>query len=328
MRRLLAEAASESDSTAPRRQLDVLPLRDGEPFVADLVLAGAGVVRSGRVADLAAFAEATGLGVLNAFTAKGLFRWDSPYHLGTGCLQERDLELAGAGAGSSVLVVGVDVDECRPRLLTAAGHGPRPEGWRSISPTDLSTAAGRVRASWGGPPGKPPLPPLFQVLWDIAQPLYKLDDGPLNPARAAQDVVAALGPDGVVCAEPGRGGWWIGRAAPTTRLGSIAIPAAAGPGAAVARALLIARGGSPALAVVEGPLSEPAAALIEFGREQGLSFVVEVWGEAGTVVDAEAHRTQAAAALATPGVTVIEVPVDWSATERLVAAAGPLAAWS
>ena len=33
------------------------------------------------------------------------------------------------------------------------------------------------------------------------------------------------------------------------------------------------------------------------------------------------------AALASPGVTVIELPIDYSATEQLIAAAGPLVAW-
>src|ERR1700712_3719702 len=118
---LLAEAAAAMDGSAPRPALAVQPLPRGEPFVADFVLAGAAVVQGGYAADLAAFAERTGLGVLNAFTAKGLFRWDSPFHLGTGCLQERDLELAGAGPDSVVLVVGVDIDECSPVLMAATG---------------------------------------------------------------------------------------------------------------------------------------------------------------------------------------------------------------
>lgn len=324
---LLAEAAAAMDGSAPRPALAVQPLAPGEPFVADFVLAGAAVVQGGYAADLAAFAERTGLGVLNAFTAKGLFRWDSPFHLGTGCLQERDLQLAGAGPKSVVLVVGVDIDECNPALMAAAGLDAVPAAWRSVNPSELSAAAAQVTASWGGPPTPPPQPELFKVLWDVAQPLYALEGAPLNPARAASDIATALGAEGVVCAEPGPAGWWIGRTVPTTRLGSVAIPAAGSPGVAVARALLTSQAGSPALAVVDA-LGPEALALIELGRTLEFPFVVEVWGDAGAPLDAAAHRDRIEAALASNEVTVLELPIDYSGTEQLVAAAGPLVAWS
>ena len=315
------------DGTAARDPLRVQPLGPYDTFVADFVLVGSGVLPD-YAADVAAFAETTGLGVLNTYTAKGLFRWDSPFHLGTGCLQEQDLALAGAGPDSAVLVVGVDTDECPPALLAAAGVEGAAPGWRSVTPAGLLPAASRVTASWGGPPEPPPQPALFKVLWDVAQPLYALEEGPLNPARAAADIALALGAEGVVCAEPGAAGWWVARTVPTTRLGSVAIPASGGPGTAVARALVTAQRGNPALAVVEGPLSPEARAVIEHGHALGLSFVVEVWGDEGDVVDASEHQERAAAALATPGVTVVRVPIDWSATARLTAAAGPLVAWS
>ncbi len=324
--RLLAEAAAAMDGPGGAA-LPVQPLGADESFVADFVLAGGAVVREERAADLATFAERTGLGVLNAFTAKGIFRWDSPYHLGTGCLQERDLALAGARPDAAVLVVGVDVDECPPALLRGAGIEASAPGWRSVPSSGLLEAADRVRPSWGSPPTPPPQPELFQVLWDIAQPLYKLEGAPLNPARAASDVAGVLGADGIVCAEPGLAGWWIGRTVPTTRLGSVAIPAVGRAGAAVARAFLIASAGGTALAVVDEELSPAAQVLVERAREQGLAFVVEIWGSRGSLADAEDHRTQAADALGAPGVTILEVPIDYSPTATLVDAAGPLVAW-
>jgi thiamine pyrophosphate-dependent enzyme len=312
---------------APAGRLPVRALVADEEFVADFVLAGADVIRSGHAPTLVAFAQQTGLGVLNAFTAKGLFRWDSPYHLGTGCLQERDLALAGARPDAAVLVVGVDTDECPPALLRGAGIEESAPGWRSVPPSDLPAAAPRVRPSWGSPPTPPPQPELFQVLWDIAQPLYKLEGAPLNPARAASDVAGVLGAEGIVCAEPGLAGWWIGRTVPTTRLGSVSIPASGQPGAAVAQAFLIASAGGSALAVVDD-LGPDAVALVERARSEGLSFVVEVWGSQGSIADAEDHRSQAAAALTAPGVTILEVPIDYSPTRTLIEAAGPLVAWS
>jgi hypothetical protein len=323
-----ASAAAHGDAALEVPALAAGLLAPGEQFTADFVLAGGAVVRGGFAADLAAFAERTGLGVLNTFTAKGLFRWDSPFHLGTGCLQQDDLRLAGAGPQSSVFVVGVDVDECRPALLAAAGLDPGLSRWRAVHPADLGAAAGQVRASWGGPPQPPPQPELFTVLWNVAQPLYALDQAPLNPARAAADVATALGGDGVVCAEPGQAGWWIGRTVPTTRLGSVAIPAAGRPGAAVARAILLARQGVPALAVVDAPLSAPAAALVQLAREMGLSLVVEVWGESGQRMSAHEHRAMAESALAATGAGVYQVAIDYAPTERLIEAAGPLVAWT
>ena len=87
----------------------------------DVLLAGAGVVRARMVGELARLAEATGLGVLNTFTAKGMFAWDSPYHLGTAFLQEQDLKLAGIGPDTRALLIGVDTDECPKALWDVAG---------------------------------------------------------------------------------------------------------------------------------------------------------------------------------------------------------------
>jgi thiamine pyrophosphate-dependent acetolactate synthase large subunit-like protein len=316
----------------PNPLLPVRPLAPDERFTADFVLAGHGVISGDAVPALHAFCERTGLGVLNTFTSKGLFRWDSPYHLGTGCLQERDLQLAGARPESPVLVVGVDADECRPALLRATGIDPdrlAESAWRSVAVADLADAAARVTASWGGPPDKPPLPEMFQVMWDLAQPLYKLEDAPLNPARAASDIVAALGPDGVVCAEAGRSGWWVARTVPTVRLGSVQVPAAATPGLAIERAVACARSGVPVVAVLDEPVTAGAGAALAAARREGLPLVVEVWGAADAEpLDATAHQQRVRDALAAGVVTLLQPAIDFSPTSDLVAACGPLVAWT
>lgn len=316
----------------PPAALAVRPLEPGEPFRADFVLAGHGVIDAGAVGALTAFAEHTGLGVLNTFTSKGIFRWDSPYHLGTGCLQERDLQLAGARPDSPVLVVGVDVDECRPALLRATGLDPdrlTDSAWRSVTVADLGAAAERVSPTWGSPPMPPPLPAMFQVMWDLAQPLYRLEDAPLNPARAASDIVAALGPDGVVCAEAGQAGWWVARTVPTTRLGSVQVPAASTPGLALERAIAVARSGAPAVAVLDAPAGATVALQLERARSAGLTLVVELWGsDSGSAWSAAEHQKHLRNAFAAGGVTVLEPAVDFGATEALVAACGPLVAWT
>ena len=315
----------------PPAALRVRSLEPGEPFAADFVLAGHGVIAAAAVPALHAFAERTGLGVLNTFTSKGMFRWDSPYHLGTGCLQERDLQLAGARPDSPILVVGVDVEECRPALLRATGIHPdqlESSAWRSVAVADLAAAAERVTPTWGTPPTPPPQPEMFTVMWNLAQPLYKLEAAPLNPARAASDIVAALGPDGVICAEAGRSGWWVARTVPTTRLGSVQVPAGREP-EAVGTAYGRASAGILAVAVVDAPLDSVSEDFIDAARELGYTLVVEVWGdEDGEPLDAEAHQQRVRDALAAGGVTVLRPAIDFSPTERLIEACGPLVAWT
>jgi thiamine pyrophosphate-dependent acetolactate synthase large subunit-like protein len=169
---------------------------------------------------------------------------------------------------------------------------------------------------------------LFGRLSGIAQPLYRVERVPLNPARAAADVGESL-PDGaVVTLEPGTAGWWVARALPTTQIGSVRVPAAGRPGLAVAAAVVHALEGVRAVAVVEAPITAENTALVDLARSLGLDLVVEQWGDAGEVASPEDHRAQLAAALSSPGVHVLDVPVDFGpATEQLVAAAGPLAAW-
>jgi hypothetical protein len=311
----------EDPSLAPRLATRPLDVAGGESLDVDLVLAGRGVVRAGRVADLQAFADRVGIGVLNTYTAKGVFKWDSPYHFGTGCLQERDLALAGVREGARVLTVGVDEDECAPALLQAAGVDA--SSLVGIEVTELPVA--QVRRSAAGTELTPP--PLYYAIFDIAQPLYKLIESPLNPARAAADIAEVL-PDGsAVCVEPGLPGLWVGRTLPTRYLGSARVPAAGRPGTAVAGALLGALDGARRVAIVADALGAEDERLLEWARSAGLNVTVIVWTLDAPARDAQEHRAALATALATPGVTVLPVAVDLTATQLLIDAAGPLVAW-
>ncbi|MCL9797434.1 thiamine pyrophosphate-binding protein, partial [Frankia sp. AgKG'84/4] len=173
----------------------------------DLVLAGRGVLRTGAVPALNRFAERTGIGVLNAFTSKGVFRWDSPYHIGTGFLQYRDLALAAGRPDPVLITVGLDADECPPEVFAAAGVDPA-STWR-IEPDELaglSAGAGapraRVNVTESG------RSPLYRDLSAMMGPLYAADDVPPNPARVSADLAAGLPANGRVWAEPGRAGLW------------------------------------------------------------------------------------------------------------------------
>jgi hypothetical protein len=280
----------------------------------DFLLAGAGVVRAGMVGELARLAATGRLGVLNTFTAKGMFAWDSPYHLGTACLQARDLELAGIGHGTRLLMIGVDADECPRALLDGASV------W-SVPATELPGLVGRV----GSADGRLPEPGgLYRVLAGIVQPMYAL---PFAPPRVAVELLRSLPADGAITVEPGIAGLWVARAIPTTRLGSVLVPAAGRPGSAVAAAVNLALAGRPAVAVVDAPLSRAGVELMELARGRGLSLVVAEWGPAGSH-SVDDCGSAVAAALALGGVHVIQVPVDLTATALLTDAAGPVVAWS
>jgi thiamine pyrophosphate-dependent acetolactate synthase large subunit-like protein len=292
----------------------------------DILVAGAGVVRAGLVGELANLAEDNQLGVLNTFTAKGLFTWDSPYHLGTAFLQERDLELAGIGPHSRVLMIGVDADECAPALLARAGVriGPEASVW-SVPATELPKLANWVRSAHGRPPEPGEL---YRVLASIVQPMYDRAGLPFAPPRAAVELMRSLPADGAVTVEPGLTGMWLARAIPTTRLGSVRVPAAGRAGSAVAAALNLALDGRPALAVVDAPISAASLELMELARSRDLSFVVAEWGQDGDHRTAGSYGNAVSAAFSTGGVHLIRMPVDLTLTTLLTDAAGPLVAWS
>ena len=299
---------------------------DGGRYTFDLVLAGSNIIRARAVEALRELADRTGLGVLNVFTAKGLFRWDSPYHLGTAGLQLHDFGLAGLAPDRPVLAIGVGADECPDVIMRDAGLTPD-GNWPIVRATTehLDALPGRVRASHDGPPA---LGPLYERLSAVVQPLYLLADVPLNPARAAADIAETLPEGGVVTLEPGTTGWWVARALPTTQLGSVRVPAVGRPGLSVAAAVLASMEGKPAVAVVESLSAPETRSMVELARERDANIVVAVWGAEGEIGSSEEHRNELRVAFDKPGVTVIRVPVAFDdATAQLVDAAGPLAAW-
>ncbi len=298
----------------------------------DLMLAGRGVLRAGAVPALNRFAERTGLGVLNAYTAKGVFRWDSPYHVGTGFLQRRDLALAAGRPNPVLLTVGLDADECLPEVFAAAGVDPAGT-WR-IEPDELDGIGVDVGAGVGWPCARVNATesgrsPLYRDLSAMMNPLYAADTVPPNPARVSADLAASLPANGTVWAEPGRAGLWVGRSVPTTRLGSVRVPAAGTPGLAVAGALSAALfDGGVGVAVVDA-LTPAAQAGLDWAASLGVTLVVEVWGERGEAYSSAEHGRRLAEAVATPGVSVLELAVDTAApTAALIDAAGPVVAWS
>lgn len=244
------------------------------------------------------FAERTNLGVVNTWGLKGLFRWDSPFHLGTAGLQERDFELAGVLAAERVIGIGLDEDES-PRALLGE--------LTEVDVDDLDALADEL----GCAPDPPPRSPLYTELAAVVGPLYESDDVPLNPARAARDLASV---DAFVVADPGPGGFWVARTYPTTRLGSVLVPAQrGGPPAAV----LAAAHDGPAVAVTTTPP----------GSLPHGDVVIEVWGAKSDMLSPDERLERLRAAIGAGGAHVLHVPVEFSFTRLLVEVAGPVRAW-
>lgn len=279
-----------------------------------VVVAGPRVVPGG-VESVRAFAAATGVGVLNTYGAKGLFRWDDPAHLGTIGLQARDVELAGVLDAEVVLAVGLD-----ERELGVEALGPRA---RVVEPGELAAWEGRVHPM---APGR-----LYGELRTALLPLYDSDQVPLTPAAAAADLGACLPPGGLVCAVPGTVGLWIARTLPTTELGSVHVPPDADPALAAGAATQAAAGGRPVVLVSPTPPPAPVTAALAVARADGLPLVVELWSsEAGRdapPASRAARRAALVACLADGGPHQVTTPVDLGLTSVLEAVAGPVTAW-
>jgi hypothetical protein len=141
---------------------------------------------------------------------------------------------------------------------------------------------------------------LFRRLSAIAQPGYVDESFPRHPARAVMDLKRSLGADTRVTAQPGEVGLWVARTFPTDRMGSVLVPAHDRPGVGAAVGLVSALQGTDTVTVVRGPVDEATATILDLSRTHDLPLRIEVWDD----------------------------EVDWSRTEDLLAAAGPVVAWT
>jgi thiamine pyrophosphate-dependent acetolactate synthase large subunit-like protein len=148
-------------------------------------------------------AREANIGVANTWSAKGLFRWDDPHHLGTVGLQERDLELLGALTAREVIVTGLDEDEVDLSALPMA----MPVEPSAIIDLDLGFQETIER------------PELYERLAAVVQPLAVSEKTPPSPARVLAELATSGAP---VVAEPGTPtAFWVARAFPTSELGQV-----------------------------------------------------------------------------------------------------------
>jgi hypothetical protein len=281
------------------------------------VVVGPGVVRAGQVTGLRELAARGGLGVVNTWGAKGVFRWDSPFHFGTAGLQARDFELAGVSSADIVVTCGLDPDETP---LDSLGSYVI----QDVEPWQLPALV----ANWPRS-NEPPVerPPLYGAIAAVVTPLYESSTVPMTPPRAALHLSGACPDDGVVVADAGVAGFWIARTFPTGTTGSVVVPAIAQPGFAAAAAMAARLAGRRSIAVVDGPLDDATEHVLEAAERAGVAFGVQVWGGDGVLADTGEHVSMTQRGFEAEVIMIDDVPIDTSVLEHLIDVAGPVTAW-
>ena len=290
-----------------------------------VVLAGPGVVADGAVPGLHALAAAASLGVLNTWGAKGVFDWRSRHHLATAGLQERDFALAGLGDADLIVATGVDPDEAPLALW----HDLAPVV--EVPPGALDPAAGPC----GRPPAEIPMPPLRTELARVTQEGWAATTTPLAPSLVTRHYGQVFGGGGLVAADPGVPGYWVGRTFATTDLGGVHVPATtAGTSGFAAACAVVARlraPNRPVLAVVDGSGpgagDDMTAAVLRAASGLGVAVPVAVWDPGGRPLSADEHLALLQAAVVAEEPAPIVVATDPTQLHRMVDVAGEVVAW-
>jgi hypothetical protein len=301
-----------------------VPVMTLDPTMAGLhvvAVVGPGVVRAAALDGLSDMARKGGIGIVNTWGAKGVERWDSPFHFGTAGLQERDFELAGLATADVVITSGLDPDESPVEALGS---------WvvQDVPPGQLAALLHR----WPVSRTPPERPPLYDTLAAVVTPMYESDQVPLTAPRAALHLSGALPDGGIVVADPGRAGFWIARTFPTSFPGSVCVPATGEAGFAAAAALVCRIEERPCLAVSDqvggtDGLDDTSAAVLELAESLELGVALQLWGPDGSLASSTAHVELLAAELDSPVVRIDEVPVRVDDTAELRRVAGALRAW-
>ena len=76
------------------------------------------------------------------------------------------------------------------------------------------------------------------------------------------------------------------------------------------------------------PLDPTTEAVLDLARSLEVALTLEAWGDEGSIAAPEDRIAATAEGLARTGVDVVQVPVDFTVTDDLVAVAGPVTAWT
>ena len=237
---------------------------------------------------LHALAEHVGAPVANTWGAKGIYPWNDLHHMGTCGLQRDDFTLLGFQDFDLILAIGIDEAESPLHRFALAEVLTADPG--QLTALRLSSAS---RPLINEPNA------LYTRMAAIAQPGYVDDSTPRHPARAVMDLKTTLGSDTRVTAQPGRVGLWVARTFPTDRMGSVVVPAHNRPAIGAAVGFISALQGTNTVYVTDTADDPVADAILELARTHELPLRPIIWND-----------------------------VDWSRSEDLIAAAGPVVAWT
>ncbi|WP_436776524.1 hypothetical protein [Yinghuangia sp. YIM S09857] len=291
-----------------------------------IVLAGHGVLAARTVPALRAIAAAGRVGVLNTWSAKGVLPWESPYHLGTFGLQERDLALANLPGYDLIIQTGLVVGELPGDPLRGLPSVTVPA---ALLPALADQLQPRVGPATTSSDLRNRLAAVVQSSWDSRRT-------PLPPAVLTRQYSDLLGDRGLVTADAGTPGFFVGRTFPTLRPGSVVLPpagVAAPAGFAVAAALARLRTApaSPVLAVIHARSVErvdaATAEVLGLAAEWRLRVPVACWSPEGPGLSAQAHLEEVVGAVHGTGPSSYSVGYDRCQERELEAVAGPITAW-
>ncbi len=193
-----------------------------------IVIAGNGTVRKRASKQLRLFCEATGIGVISTFMAKGCVDRDADYCLFTIGLQQKDYPALAVDDADLVIAVGYDLVEYPPRLWNP--QGDKPIVHLDFLPAEIDTHYG----------------PEVEVVGDLAHALWMLNErvkrdgvptfdlsyqakvrqrmledfaahaddetvGKIRPQKALWEVRKALGPEDLLLSGVGAHKMWIAR---------------------------------------------------------------------------------------------------------------------
>jgi acetolactate synthase-1/2/3 large subunit len=193
-----------------------------------IILAGNGTIRKRASKQLRRLCEATGIGVLSTFMAKGCVDRDADYCLFSIGLQQNDYAAHAVRQSDLVIALGYDLVEYPPRLWN-------PDGDKPIVHIDFLPA--EIDAQYH--PQVECVGDLAHTLWMLNErlardgaPRFALDgqarvrakmaeeiaafaddrtEGTIRPQKALWDLRQALGPDDLLLSGVGAHKMWIGR---------------------------------------------------------------------------------------------------------------------
>jgi len=194
-----------------------------------ILLAGNGAIRRRASRQLRRFVEATGIGVLSTFMAKGCIDRHDPRCLFTIGLQARDVNLLPIEAADLVITLGYDMVEYHPRLWNASGSKRivhldfLPAEVDQNYRVDVEVVGDLAHALWMLNERAAATRPLPR--WDVSAQrearrtmnreffAYRDDDtrGSIRPQKAIWDARAVMGPNDVLLSDVGAHKMWVAR---------------------------------------------------------------------------------------------------------------------